>query len=60
MYAQAARRNSLAGLQARARLHCTDGSQQTIEEGHFRLYAPQQKPDLFNHLVGALDLLRSP
>jgi len=27
---------------------------------HFRLYAPQQKPDLFNHLVGALDLLRSP
>jgi hypothetical protein len=28
--------------------------------GHFRLYAPQQNPDLFNHLVGALDLLRSP
>ena len=29
-------------------------------QGHFRPYAPQQKPDLFNHLVGALDLLRSP
>jgi hypothetical protein len=23
-----------------------------------RRYAPQQKPDLFNHLIGALDLLR--
>ncbi len=30
------------------------------EGPNFRLYAPQQKPDLFNHLVGALDLLRSP
>ncbi len=31
-----------------------------VAMGYFRLYAPQQKPDLFNHLVGALDLLRSP